>query len=213
VASLGQVRLVCCDRDSGRPQRCAPPEAGIKPQESAPADSCLADQQKAHRVGLAFVQLTRSTFAEAIAGRESLQPRALRARCTRKPTARFGRRQAPVRDNVSQSARIVFLLGFAREIRSTQKHTEAVAPSSDLPTDRRRSDCLSEGHQPPALRPRCTRDTRASRRCRQAASKHNCRSLRDSLYNADILALSPVCSTCVGPRIRRAGCAFVHFPG
>ena len=73
-----------------------------------------------HRVGLASVQLTRSTFAEATAGRESLQPRALRARCTRKPTARFGRRQAPVRDNVSQSATIVFLLGFAREIRSTQ---------------------------------------------------------------------------------------------
>ena len=41
------------------------------------------------------------------------------------------------------------------------KHTEAVAPSSDLPTDRRRSDCLSEGHQPRALRPRCNRDTTA----------------------------------------------------
>jgi hypothetical protein len=94
-------------------------------------------QKEAHRVGLASVQLTRSTFAEATAGRESLQPRALRARCTRKSTGRFGRRQAPRRDNVSQIATIVFLLGFAREIRSTQKHTEAVAPSSDLPTDRR----------------------------------------------------------------------------
>jgi len=129
-----------------------------------------AGPKKMHRVGLASVQLTRSTFAEATAGRESLQPRALRARCTRKPTARFGRRQAPVRDNVSQSARIVFLLGFAREIRSTQKHTEAVAPSSDLPTDRRRSDCLSEGHQPPALRPRCNRDTTARFMSRQVGT-------------------------------------------
>ena len=131
-----------------------------RPAAKRPA-SGLAGPKKAHRVGLASVQLTRSTFAEATAERESLQPRALRARCTLKATARFGRRQAPVRENVSQSATIVFLLGFAREIRSTQEHTEAVAPSSDLPTDRRRSDCLSEGHQPQALRPRCTWDTTA----------------------------------------------------
>ena len=124
MASLGQVRLVCCDRDSGRLPGWAPPEAGIKPQESAPADSCLADQQEAHRVGLAFVQLTRSTFAEAIAGRESLQPRALRARCTRKLTGGFDPRQAFARENVSQIATIVFFQSFAREIRSTQKRTE-----------------------------------------------------------------------------------------
>ena len=42
-----------------------------------------------------------------------------------------------------------------------RKRTEAVAPSSGFPTDRRRSDCLSEGHQPQALRPRCTWDTTA----------------------------------------------------
>ena len=141
-----------------------------------------AGPKKMHRVGLASVQLTRSTFAEATAERESLQPRALRARCTRKPTARFGRRQAPVRDNVSQSATIVFLLGFAREIRSTQEHTEAVAPSSDLPTDRRRSDCLSEGHQPQALRPRCKRDTTARFMRRQVGTDHKNRSLRTFLY-------------------------------
>jgi hypothetical protein len=47
-----------------------------------------------HRTGLASVQLTRSTFAEAIAGRESLQPSALRARCTWKLTGAVVGRQA-----------------------------------------------------------------------------------------------------------------------
>ncbi len=51
--------------------------------------------KKVHRVGLASVQLTRSTFAEATAGRECLQPSALRARCTRKPSREFRPRQAP----------------------------------------------------------------------------------------------------------------------
>ena len=147
-----------------------------------------------HRVGLASVQLTLSTFAEATAGRESLQPRALRARCTLKATARFGRRQAPVRENVSQSATIVFLLGFAREIRSTQKHTEAVAPSSDLPTDRRRSDCLLEGHQPQALRPRCTRDITARSGLRQVGTNCETRTLRSFLFTQQKLATRRVCS-------------------
>ena len=110
------------DRDSGRLQGCAPPEAGIERRDSAPADP-LADQEM-HRVGLASVQLTRSTSAEAIAGRESLQPSALRARCTRKPTGPFGRRQAPSRDNVSQIAIIAFCCTFPREFGSTQKRTE-----------------------------------------------------------------------------------------
>ena len=134
---------------------------------------------------------TRSTSAEAIAGRESLQPSALRARCTRKPTGRFGLRQAPLRPIVSQIATIALGSEFSMQLRSRmrapsgmcsareggdpsagfrvcgilpankRKRTEAVAPSSDLPTDRRRSDCLSEGHQPQALRPRCTWDTTA----------------------------------------------------
>jgi hypothetical protein len=47
-----------------------------------------------HRVGLAVVQFTRSTSAEATAGRESLQPSALRARCTRKSSASFPECQA-----------------------------------------------------------------------------------------------------------------------
>jgi hypothetical protein len=46
----------------------------------------------------------------------------------------------------------------------------SVAPSSGLPTDRRRSDCLSEGHQPRALRPRCTRDTMTRFSCRQVGT-------------------------------------------
>jgi hypothetical protein len=60
----------------------------------------------------------------------------------------------------------------------TQKDTESGAPSSDLPTDRRRSGCLSEGHQPQALRPRCTRDSRPSRRPRQATAIRKIRTLR-----------------------------------
>jgi hypothetical protein len=148
----------------------------------------LAGPTKMHRVGLASVQLTRSTSAEAIAGRESLQPSALRARCTRKPTGRFGLRQGPFRAIVSQIATIALVPEFSMQLRSRmrapsgmcsarvggdpstgiprllankRKRTEGVAPSSDLPTDRRRSDCLSEGHQPQALRPRCTWDTTA----------------------------------------------------
>ena len=50
---------------------------------------------------------------------------------------------------------------------STQKRTEAGSPSSDLPTDRRRSDCRSEGHQPQALRPRCNWETRGRSTARQ----------------------------------------------
>ena len=79
-------------------------------------------------------------------------------------------RQAPCRRNSSQIARFVFRArggssrvnagrGFASRIGSTQKRTEAGSPSSDLPTDRRRSDCRSEGHQPQALRPRCNWET------------------------------------------------------
>jgi hypothetical protein len=206
-----------CDRESGRLQGSVPPQAGIKRQETASAVSCLR-ARKMHRVGLASVQLTRSTFAEAIAGRESLQPRALRARCNPKATAPFDDRQA-ISGRMLRKLRHFPLRGcFALLVgpdtaKSTQKCTEAGAPSSGLPTDLRRSDCLSESHQPPALRPRCTQDTRASRRCRQAPSNDKYRSLRLSLYKPNILASSRLCSTWTGPRIRRAGCAFVHFPG
>ena len=194
-----------------------PPQAG-DPERQDSARRNPARGQKTHRVGLASVQLTRSTFAEAIAGRESLQPRALRARCNPQATALFHDRQA-IAERMLRKLRHFPLQGrFALLVdpcarKNTQKCTEAGAPSSGLPTDLRRSDCLSESHQPPALRPRCTRDTRASRQCRQAPSNDKHRSLRLSLYKPNILASSRVCSTWMGPRIRRAGCAFVHFPG
>ncbi len=83
----------------------------LRPRERAPSEVCraaggdpavgiresgfsLGGQKEAHRVGVAVVQLTRSTLAEAIAGREGLQPSALRARCTRKPIRSFRLRQA-----------------------------------------------------------------------------------------------------------------------
>jgi hypothetical protein len=194
-----------------------PPQAGDQAAGNRFCGALLASKEM-HRVGVASVQLTRSTFAEAIAGRESLQPRALRARCTRKPNDSFAPRQAD-RDAIPRKLRHssfqpgYCVSGESTEEKCAQKCTEAGAPSSGLPTDLRRSDCLSESHQPPALRPRCTRDTRASRRARQARSEIDLRSLRNFLYKPNILAFSTPCSTWAGPRIRRAGCAFVHFPG
>ena len=75
------------------------------------------------------------------------------------------------------------------------KHTEAVAPSSDLPTDRRRSDCLSEGHQPQALLPRCTRDTTARYVRRQVGTDRETRSLRYFSYEQHAFAFCRLCST------------------
>jgi hypothetical protein len=77
----------------------------------------------------------------------------------------------------------------------TKKGTEPGAPSSDLPTDLRRSGYLSEGHQPQALRPRCTPDTRASWRPRQATPIRKIRTLRTFC----------IMRTC----LRRALCALV----
>jgi hypothetical protein len=59
-------------------------------------------------------------------------------------------------------------------IAQTQKCTEAGAPSSGFPTDLRRSDCLSESHQPPALRPRCNWDTTTRATRRQDRSGAHC---------------------------------------
>jgi len=49
-----------------------------------------------------------------------------------------------------------------------QKRTEPVSPSSDNPTDLRRSECHSENHQPRALRTRCKPHTRGLSPDRQA---------------------------------------------
>ena len=118
------TRRSSCDRDSRRLQGCAAPQAGGQSGGITPLRDPARGPKKTHRVGLASVQFTRSTFAEATAGRESLQPSALRARCTRKPTGAFGRRQARIGDNVSQIATIAFAAAFAGEFRSTQKRTE-----------------------------------------------------------------------------------------
>src|SRR6186997_2982818 len=64
--------------------------------------------KKMHRVGLAVVQLTRSTFAEATAGRESLQPSALRARCTRKSSSPFRECQACRSEIVANTDQIIY---------------------------------------------------------------------------------------------------------
>jgi hypothetical protein len=188
----------------------------LRPRQRAPSGICprlrrgiraagnrycgfLLAKRKTHRVGLASVQLTRSTSAEATAGRESLHPSALRARCTRKSSPAFRRRQGSMRANSSQIAIIWISTQFGLDVRialgkSTQKCTEAQWPSSGLPTDLRRSDCLSECHRPRALRPRCTRDTRAPGKRGQAVPDGERRSLRFFLYKPHILASSLVCS-------------------
>ena len=94
------------------------------------------EQKEMHRVGVAFVQLTRSTFAEATAGRECLQPPALRARCNWKDSARFRIRQARPHVILSQIATIIIPVGDrrlerSRDTHSTTKCTEPGAPSSD----------------------------------------------------------------------------------
>jgi hypothetical protein len=149
--------------------------------------------KKMHRVGLAVVQFTRSTFAEAIAGRESLQPSALRARCTRKSNLSFRHCQARRSEIVANTDKTSISENSRRSMcflhrHSTQKCTETGAPSSGFPTDLRRSVCLSESHQPQALRPRCNQETTVSRHRRQAGANCNSRSLRIFLYNAHILA-------------------------
>ena len=79
--------------------------------------------------------------------------------------------------------------------RSTQKRTESVSPSSGLPTDRRRSDCRSEGHQPLALRPRCNWETTGRTWLRQGVRELDSRSLRLFLYKPHTLASRRTCST------------------
>src|SRR5262245_48514337 len=147
-----------------------------------------------HRVGLASVQLTRSTFAEAIAGRESLQPSALRARCPRKPTGAFDRRQAPFVPNVSHIATFRLLAAFTREFRSKQQRTEgghSVVHLPDRPPPKRlpvggpstsgAPSSVHTGHYGPDTRP-------SSRRQSQI------RSLRPFPFSQHDFATQRVCS-------------------
>jgi hypothetical protein len=72
--------------------------------------------------------------------------------------------------------------GPGGSIRSTEKCTEPVTPSSGFPTDRRRSGCHSESHQPRALRTRCKPHTRCPPDTRQEAPEAACRKLRLFLF-------------------------------
>ena len=93
---------------------------------------------------------------------------------------------------------------------------------SGFPTDRRRSGCRSESHQPRALRTRCKQQPSVRRRWRQGGSDTSCRNLRFFLFTqiklreaAHALETSrkETGRTVSGPQsIRRAGSAFVHRP-
>ena len=85
-----------------------------------------------HRVGLAVVQLTRSTSAEATAGRESLQPSALRARCTRKGSRAFNRCQAPRNRNYRKYRVLRSCSAFASAIRPESGNQRRNAPKPVL---------------------------------------------------------------------------------
>ena len=82
----------------------------------------------------------------------------------------------------------------------TKKCTEPVSPLSGFLTDRRRSDCLSESHQPRALRTRCKQHTRGARKLRQGRLERTLRKLRSFLFTQGRTAISCVCS---GPSERR----------
>jgi len=103
----------------------------------APAES-VSDTGQAdgtieiHRVGLAVVQLTRSTSAEATAGRESLQPSALRARCTRKGSRPFDRCQAPRSCNYRKYRLLRSRSAFVPAIRPASGNQRRNAPSQVL---------------------------------------------------------------------------------
>jgi hypothetical protein len=86
------------------------------------------------------------------------------------------------------------LVAVHTAVRSTMKCTEPVAPSSGFPTDRRRSGCRSENHQPRVLRTRCMADTRGTRGVRQGAPGLSVRKLRFFLFAQ-------------GPTAYRSGCS------
>src|SRR6188474_1650656 len=76
------------------------------------------------------------------------------------------------------------------------KCTEPVAPSSGFPTDRRRSGCRSENHQPRVLRARCMADTRGTRAVRQGGRSRAARKLRFFLFAQGRTAYRGGCSIC-----------------
>jgi hypothetical protein len=129
---------------------------------------------------------------------ENHQPWTLRARCSGDSMDRTATGQAPDEHHSTQIAR-----RFARRITGlalagplsvrTRKCTEPVAPSSGFPTDRRRSDCRSESHQPRTLRTRCIAHSRESPRGRQGVASTTLRKLRYFLFTTATLRLA-VCA-------------------
>jgi hypothetical protein len=95
-----------------------------------------------------------------------------------------------------------------RRITATKNAPSPVAPSSDFPTDRRRSDCLPESHQPLAFRTRCIAHTRVTADARQGGRPATCRKLRSFLFEQSRIALRSVCSSSRGKKKGRA-----HSPG
>ena len=116
---------------------------------------------------------------------------ALRARCRSESRAATTGSQVPVSRNLSQIAELVLRLNFASNFRSTTKCTEPVASPSGSSTDRRRSDCRSESHQPRTLRARCKCDSRVCPPGRQGVTNPKMRSLRIFLFASTRLAFSP----------------------
>jgi hypothetical protein len=127
---------------------------------------------------------------------ESHQPRALRTRCVDDSTRLGANRQPPARTNSALFARIIergrlYSAWHCKgdnsapidpQARSTQKCTEPVASSSGFPTDRRRSDCRSENHQPQTLRTRCKQHPMGPPGRRQGRPERTSRNLRSFLF-------------------------------
>jgi hypothetical protein len=188
-----------------------------------------------HRAGDVSVRPFRLTAAEAAAARRAINLG--RSVLGASPTlwGRVDLRQAAARRRRRNLRQVSFgLVGAVRvawrddemgrrRCDRTQKCTEPVAPSSSLPTDRRRSGCRSESLQPQVLRTRCNRDSRTVSTARQGASAGSFRKLRSFLFTQVRTAASATCSypaeeeKGAGPggpahEVRRAGNAFVHLP-
>ena len=144
-----------------------------------------------HRAGLPLRPTSRLTSAEAGADRGAINLRCsvLGARPTLGAGTHAVKRYAF--ENYAICDRSRFFVGnYHNETRGTKntrigmrvafgsrkrKCTESVVPSSDPPTDFRRSERLLESHQPRTLRARCTRESRGFASGRQGyAGEETC---------------------------------------